>query len=311
MQTAPFFDDIARAPKGGIFEYRTCADGVRVRVAAWKGGNKGTVLIFQGRTEFIEKYGPVIQNFLDRGYCVATVDWRGHGLSDRMSDRPTLGHVEDFKEYQLDVAELLKFVEDQQLPEKFILFSHSMGGAIGLRTIQGGLKISHAIFSAPMWDIAVNGMGDCAIKIYARSLGQYMQRGRLVPTRNLRNASFTSEYDGNNLTNNTKEYAFRAEQLSEHPNLEIGGPSIGWVSEALADTRKLRNKPLPEVPTLCIVGTNENIVSLKAIREVMTRWETGELIEFEGAQHELLIETPDVTERIWDKIDQLLASSVQ
>lgn len=310
MQTAPFFDDIARAPSGGVFEYRTCTDGVRVRVAAWKGGDKGTVLIFQGRTEFIEKYGPTIQNFLDRGYSVAAIDWRGHGLSDRMSDRPTLGHVDNFKDYQSDVAELLKFVEDQQLPSNFILLAHSMGGAIGLRAIQGGLKVSHAIFSAPMWDIAVNNIGDRVVKLYANSIGQFMQRGRLVPSKQLRNASFTTEYEGNNLTNNTEEYEIRAEQLAAHPNLEVGGPSIGWVSEALADTRKLRKKPLPEIPTLCILGTGESIVSQRAIRDMMARWETGELIEFDGAQHELLIETPDVTARIWDKIDQLLASDV-
>lgn len=310
MQSAPFFGDIARAPAGGIFEYRTCADGVRVRVAAWKGGNNGTILIFQGRTEFIEKYGPTIQNFLDRGYSVAAIDWRGQGLSDRLSDRPTLGHVNHFKDYQLDVAELLKFVEDQQLPNKFILLAHSMGGAIGLRAIQGGMKISHAIFSAPMWDIAVNGIGDWMIKQYARTVGRYTQRGRLVPSTNIRNASFTTEYDGNNLTNNAAEFDLRVIQLSTHPSLEIGGPSVGWVNEALKDTQKLRQKPLPEIPNLCFIGTNDTIVSQHAIHAVMRRWDTGELIEFDGAQHELLIETPEVTERIWDKIDTLLGSGV-
>jgi lysophospholipase len=306
MQTAPFFDDIARAPKGGIFEFRTCADGVRVRLACWKGGTKGTILIFQGRTEFIEKYGPTIQRFLDRGYSVAAVDWRGHGLSDRLTGRPTLGHVDAFKDYQLDVAELLKFTEDEGLPSDFTLLAHSMGGAIGLRAIQSGMKINRAIFTAPMWDIAINSIGDTLIKVYTTSVGRYFNRKILVPSTNMRNASFIHDYDGNNLTNNKKEHDLRAQQMSVHPELEVGGPSIGWVSEALIDTQKLRAKELPQIPTVCFMGTNESIVSQKAVYNVMDRWESGELVIFEGAQHELLLEHPDVVERIWDKIDQIL-----
>jgi lysophospholipase len=310
MQTAPFFDDIARAPKGGILEFRTCADGVRVRLACWKGGTKGTILIFQGRTEFIEKYGPTIQRFLDRGYSVAAVDWRGHGLSDRLTDRPTLGHVDAFKDYQLDVAELLKFAEDHDLPTDFTVLAHSMGGAISLRAIQGGLKANRAIFSAPMWDIAVNSVGDTAIKAYSTSLGRYVSRKILVPSTNIRNTSFVHGYEGNNLTNNKKEHDLRAKQLDDHPELEVGGPSIGWVSEALTDTKKLRAKDLPDIPAICFMGTNENIVSQKAIHQVMSHWDRGELIVFDGAQHELLIENPDVVERVWDKIDQLLSAPV-
>lgn len=307
MQTAPFFDDIARAPKDGIFEFRTCSDGVRVRLGCWKGGTKGTILIFQGRTEFIEKYGPTIQKFLDRGYCVAAIDWRGHGLSDRLSDRPTMGHTNDFKDYQLDVAELLKFVADHRLPNNFTMLAHSMGGAVGLRAVQAGLKIDQAIFSAPMWDIAVNNFGDQVIKWFCLSLGRYFFRQRLVPSTAIRNGSFTQEFETNTFTNNLDEFQLREVQLKEHPELEIGGPSISWVTEALDDTKKLRQKPMPSIPAVCLLGTGEIIVSQHAIRSVMSRWKMGELVVFPDAKHELLIEEDHVTGRIWDKIDELLA----
>lgn len=307
MQTAPFFDDIARAPKGGIFEFRTCCDGVRVRVACWKGGNKGTILIFQGRTEFIEKYGPAIQSFLDRGYSVAAIDWRGHGLSDRLADRPTLGHVNNFKDYQLDVSELIKFVDDHNLPKKYTLFAHSMGGAIGLRAIYGGLKVTRAIFSAPMWDIAANSISDQFIKLYCNTIGKYFGRTLLVPSLNVRNPSFNQSFDGNSLTRNQDEFDIRKEQLTKYPELEIGGPSIGWVSEALEDTKELRAKRLPEIPAVCFLGTNEVIVSQKAIKKLMQYWPHGDLVTFDGAQHELLLETDPVTVPLWQGIDKLLA----
>jgi len=278
-----------------------------VRVACWKGGDKGTILIFQGRTEFIEKYGPTIEKFLDRGYSVAAIDWRGHGLSDRLSDRPTLGHVEDFKNYQLDVAELLKFAADQGLPKNYTVLAHSMGGAISLRAIQAGLKIEKVIFSAPMWDIAVNSFGDQVIKLYCNTVGKIMFRNKLVPSTDVRNGSFIQKYEGNTFTNNIEEFEFREKQLTDHPEVEVGGPSVGWVSEALEDTKKLREKSMPPVPALCLVGTNEKIVSQKAIHKVMSNWDRGELIELPEAQHELLIEEDPITKTIWAKIDAFLA----
>ena len=161
-----------------------------------------------------------------------------------------------------------------------------------------------------MWDIAVNSIGDRVIKLYCQTFGRYITRKKLVPTTNIRNASFVFGYEGNNLTNNKVEHDLRAEQLKAHPELEVGGPSIGWVNEALLDTQKLRSKPLPKIPTICLMGTNETIVSQPAIYSVMDKWESGELVVFEGAQHEILIETPDVVERAWDKIDQLLSTPV-
>ena len=44
---------------------------------------KGTVCIFPGRTEFIEKYFEVVRDLRARGFAVAVLDWRGQGLSDR------------------------------------------------------------------------------------------------------------------------------------------------------------------------------------------------------------------------------------
>src|SRR6201982_1616203 len=56
-------------------------DGVLLRYARWAPppGRKGTVCIFQGRAEFIEKYFEVVRDLRARGFAVATIDWRGQG----------------------------------------------------------------------------------------------------------------------------------------------------------------------------------------------------------------------------------------
>lgn len=102
--SAPFRADLAEAPEGGHCVWRRARDGLRLRAAAWEGnGSKGSILLFTGRTEYIEKYGRVIQELTSAGYSLATMDWRGQGLSDRLLDDPMIGHVENFSDYQCDV----------------------------------------------------------------------------------------------------------------------------------------------------------------------------------------------------------------
>lgn len=55
LSAAPLFEDIAQGPDGGAAYWVTIADGVRLRVARWIPGNaNGTVMIFPGRSEYIE-----------------------------------------------------------------------------------------------------------------------------------------------------------------------------------------------------------------------------------------------------------------
>ena len=52
-------------------------------------GRKGTVCMFQGRAEFIEKYFETVRDLRARGFAVATLDWRGQGRSRaRAANRP-------------------------------------------------------------------------------------------------------------------------------------------------------------------------------------------------------------------------------
>lgn len=75
---------------------------------------KGTVCLFQGRGEFIEKYFEVIGELNERGFSVAALDWRGQGGSQRLLKDPKRGHIRRFDDFQRDV---LAFMEDFVRPE--------------------------------------------------------------------------------------------------------------------------------------------------------------------------------------------------
>src|SRR5436305_6950354 len=71
---------------------------------------RGTCVLLNGQTEFIEKYFEVIDELRQRGFCVATLDWRGQGGSDRLLPDPRKAHIDDFTQYDQDLAAFMEQV---------------------------------------------------------------------------------------------------------------------------------------------------------------------------------------------------------
>jgi len=84
-------------------------DGVNLRFARWPPppGRKGTVLVLQGRAEFIEKYFETVRDLRARGFAVVTFDWRGQGLSDRALSNRHKGYVRSFSNFITDLEAVM------------------------------------------------------------------------------------------------------------------------------------------------------------------------------------------------------------
>src|SRR5688572_17035918 len=117
-------------------------DGVSLRFARWRPppGRKGTVCLFQGRAEFIEKYFETVRELRARGFAVATFDWRGQGLSQRILGNPRKGHVRDFSDYELDADAFMKEVVLPDCPPPLFAIGHSMGGTVMMRIVKQGSR---------------------------------------------------------------------------------------------------------------------------------------------------------------------------
>lgn len=305
MEPAPFFADVAEAPEGATCVWLEASDGTRLRAARWREGDKGTVLLFTGRTEYIEKYGPAAGEFAARGYAMATLDWRGQGLADRLLDDPALGHVGAFPDYQKDVAAFLDFVRHENLPRPWYLIGHSMGGCIGLRALYEGLPVHAACFSAPMWGIHINPL----LKPLARGLsslaGLVGMGDRLAPTTSRTTYVLEAAFEGNLLTRDADMFAFMQRQLRAHPELAIGGPSLHWLGEALRETRALAARPAPPLPCLTALGVSERIVDIPAVKARMASWKGATLDLIQGTEHELMMERPAVRAHFYDEASGL------
>ena len=103
-------------------------DGVNLRFARWAPppGRKGTVLVLQGRAEFIEKYFETVRDLRARGFAVVTFDWRGQGLSDRALSNRHKGYVRSFSNFITDLEAVMEQVVLPDCPPPIFALAHSM-----------------------------------------------------------------------------------------------------------------------------------------------------------------------------------------
>ena len=305
---APFDHATARARPEAHAVWVRAADGVRLRIGHLATGRAGTILIAPGRTEYLEKYGAVAAAFPRHGYGMAAVDFRGQGLADRFLADPRIGHVARFSDYQHDIAALVAFATGRALPKPWYLIGHSMGGAIGLRAVLRGLDVAGAVFSAPMWGIAMAPV----LRPVAWGLGwvaHHTAMNRWI-TPGTRAATYVRICDpaDNFLTDDPDEIAQMRAQLDAVPGLDLGGPSVPWLYRALRECADLRRHADPQVPTLTFLPLRDEIVSLDAIRSMTRRWREATLVEVPGGRHETMMEIPTRRRMFFDRTLAFLAA---
>ncbi len=294
LTPAPFFTDIAYGPESGVAHWVKTTDGLRIRVGHWPlDGAKGTVLIFPGRTEFIEKYGDAAAEFAAGGYASVAVDWRGQGMADRLLPDRAIGHVGHFSDYQTDVAATITHVRALGLPEPFFLVGHSMGGNIALRALTEGLPVKAAAFSAPMWGITITPAILRPLSWIICWLAEKTGQGhRLAPSQFRETYVLRETFAANTLTRDPEMWERLKVQVQKQPELALGGPSMHWLISSLRDMGRLGRLPSPDVPAITFLGTREAIVDPTPIRTRMANWSNGTLHMLEDAEHEVMIEVP-------------------
>ncbi|WP_299297196.1 alpha/beta hydrolase [uncultured Tateyamaria sp.] len=310
LTAAPLFTDVSPAPIDGAAYWTHASDGVRLRVGVYQpDAPKGTVLLFPGRTEYVEKYAPAAGDLAARGYATIVIDWRGQGLADRLLDDARIGHVETFGDYQLDVAAMVAAAQELNLPKPYYLLAHSMGGCIGLRSLHDGLDVRSAAFTGPMWGIRISPH----LRPVAWALGRMMpaigQGHRLPPGTILDSYVLTADFDDNVLTTDFEMFDMMRQQLQAHPELALGGPSFVWLREALDETLALARMPAPQVPCDAFLGTNERIVHTGRIEARMDTWTHGTLHMMQGGEHEVLMEDATTRAGIFDTMTTRFAEA--
>ena len=308
---APLYEDVAGGPAGGAAHWLETEDEKRIRVAHWlpEGETQGTVLLFPGRTEYIEKYGDTASEFIRRGFAALAVDWRGQGLADRLLEDRRVGHVEKFTDYQHDVRVVLTYAGELDLPKPWYVIGHSMGGAIGLRAVVENNCFTACGFTGPMWGIYFSPIMKPLSRVTAY-WGPRIGLGEKTPPTTSRESYVASQpFEGNVLTRDPDMYKLMQDQLAAYPELALGAPSTIWLREALDECAWAMEQTAPDIPCLTFLGSHEQIVDRNAIRDRMANWPTGTLVEIPDGEHEVMMEAPGVRGPVFDQLAEHFAAA--
>ncbi len=282
-------------------------DGAELRFARWAppAGRKGTVCVFPGRSESIEKYFETVRDLRDRGFAVAMVDWRGQGHSARRLRDPRKGYVRDFADYEIDVETFVQQVVLPDCPPPYFALAHSMGGAILLRVAHAGKRwFDRMVLSAPMIDLPGR-----ATSLPARLLLRIMrltgQGGRYIPGGSDALTGAQS-FINNPFTSDPVRFARNAAILEEDPTLGLASPTVAWADTATRTMHGFRASNYPSQirqPILMMAASNDTVVSTAAIEEFAYHLRAGSHLVIAGSKHEILQEQDRFRAQFWAAFD--------
>lgn len=289
-------------------------DGLRIRWGhrpAPQSRPRGTVVLLNGRTEYLEKYFETAADLNQRGWTVYSLDWRGQGLSDRLIGNRLKGHVGRFRDYLDDLAQLIGLIQESGAPQPWMLMAHSMGAHIGLRFLRERQHpFACAVLISPMIDVqlphvprpVVRGLVQTAARLgfnraYAPGMAAYARKDRI--------------FSDNTLTSDPQRFKRRVDEITANPHLALGGVTYGWLQAAFTSIERLN---APEVargltlPLLIARATDERIVCLAAQARFCRQAPDCRLVDIPGGRHELLLETDARRQLLWQAIDRFTAA---
>jgi lysophospholipase len=295
------------SPEGAVTGKVKTSDGIDLRFARWDSPakNKGTVCVFTGRGEFIEKYFETVRELRQRGFAVATMDWRGQGHSSRQLPDPRKGHVESFSDFEIDVETFMQRVVLANCPPPYFALVHSMGGAVLLRLAHSGRRwFKRTVLVAPLID-----MPGARASFLPRMLMRTLRRAgfgeNYVPGSNVDRAR-ASGFPGNPLTSDPLRYQRNAAISEQDPTLGIGSPTVAWLDAAFDTMVAFRAVDYPariDRPVLMVEAGGDTIVSGAAIKRFAARLPAGSHCVIEGARHEIMQEQDGYRAQFWAAFD--------
>ncbi len=295
------------APKGGEASTLTSADGAKLRTAVFPTeGAKATVVLLSGRCEFIEKYFEVIEDLRSRNFNVATMDWRGQGLSDRMLPVSEKGHIHDFGAYKADLRNFVDNVVRPRFGGPMILMTHSMGGLPALMLLaEGNETFSCAVLCAPMTRL----FPSMKMRVFARTLSGMAHNLGWSRVSVLGIKEYSLEFEGNELTTDPRRHERFRELQAAAPNACVFSPTYGWLNAAIKGMDNI-HKPGGlagiKVPVLIISAENDRLVDASDHRELAAANSAIDCVTIKDALHEILMERDEFRDQYWQAFDHFV-----
>ncbi len=294
----------APADRTFSIDWLVASDGVRLRRGHWRpAAPRGRVLLLQGLSEFLEKYGEVAAGLTARGFEVWSFDWRGQGHSPADSGART----DVFERHLADLDGLFEALPPGQPP---LLLAHSMGAHLALRHLaRRPHAVARALLCAPMIGIRTGRWSQRLARALARLMIRLGLGERQLPGR--RNyTALHIPFAVNPLTSDRVRYERLRGLILNDPDLTFGRVDWYWLAAAFDSLDRLHARGVAQsitTPMTLLLAGQDQVVDSRAAARFAALLPHARVLWVAGARHELLQEAPAIQATVWAALDRVLA----
>lgn len=298
----------------GEFATITGVGGVRLATAVFRAKNEKAAIVFApGRTETFTKYAELVRDLQPRGYSFYFIDHRGQGRSGPLVGKPAgppdfvspPGHVDRFDDYVEDLTTFVDSVVRAEPHRQVVGWGHSMGGGIVTRFAEEHPdRLDALILNSPMHGLQIKWYERAFVNLactfgWRRSFALGQKPWKPSEDR----------FETNDLTKSPERFRYKLAIVEQDPSLWLGGPTYGWVREAVragkemrADARKLT------MPVLLFQSGEDSLVDNAAQDAIAAAAPDCTKVVFPDARHELLMERDAIRDAVLDRVLEFLES---
>ena len=270
-------------------------DNKKVHTVNLQTGNDKAIVMCQGRNESALKYKELAFDLNRQGYDLFFIDHRGQGFSQRLGGDKYRAHVNHFQDY---IDDLNTYVASLALTKHYqhhFLLSHSMGGTVSaLYLEQYKHSFSACILFSPMFSINLgmpNAIAKVITQVYSTINNWFFNRPCYVFNGH---GYQTKSFEQNELTSSKLRFTLSNNIFIEHPETQLGSPTMHWVSESIsAANQAIKDAGQIDIPILLIQAGADTIVTDTGQNKFFNNLRTldnNEIMVISDAKHEILIE---------------------
>ncbi len=271
---------------------------------------RGTLLLFMGRTEYLEKYDEMVREWAGRGFQVLALEWRGQGLSGRFLDNPMKCHIDDYAVFYLDFGAWYEAEVRPRVVGPLVLFAHSMGGLIGLRVLadQPG-RFTAAVLTVPMVAINTAPWPVFVARLLARAACAVGRGGSYAFGQGDYDTATDGVFAGNPLSGDPERFCRIHDGFRRDPRLRLGGVTFGWLAASFrAQAALVRPDVLRGIatPVLLLTAGRDPLVPPEAQRRLGRLLPACVMRDYPEARHDPFSEQDTIRTCVWADIDVFL-----
>ena len=307
--------DLISTPENPLPQGADCTrvvtnDGYHLRAMSARVGNaRGTVVLLGGRADFMERYFETARDLMARGFCVASVDLRGQGGSQRLTEQRLRGHVNGFEDYDEDIRAFMTQVVLPDCPPPYYMLAHSTGGNIALRLIRTRNWFRKCVLVAPLVNLNYGAWPPSIVRLLT-SLAMTLRLSWVFLPGRKRAPLGRKDFTGNPLTLDQRRWNRDCAVLEAAPELATGGPTYGWLSATLrsiSTLRAMKSEKGLKCPVLIVAAGLDSVVDNEATRQFSERVAGVSLITIPEALHEILLERDVIRQQFLAAFDAFVA----